>query len=174
MNTIISFLKVSPKLVYLFCALALFLQIPGCYAPAAERESGEIALSYLRAHAGELGIDASKLNRRFRVHFPAGAVPKDGPSAGVTMTTAIASLLRDTKVRSDVAMTGEVTLQGRVLPIGGVKEKVLAAHRAGVRHVILPEANRIDIDDIPEDVREQVELHYAATVNDVLTVALEA
>ncbi len=138
------------------------------------RESGEIALSFLRAHADELGIDPAKLNRRFHVHFPAGAVPKDGPSAGVTMTTAIASLLRDTKVRSDVAMTGEVTLQGRVLPIGGVKEKVLAAHRAGVRHVILPEANRIDSDDIPEDVREQVELHYAASVNDVLAVALEA
>jgi ATP-dependent Lon protease len=138
------------------------------------RESGEIALSYLRAHAEELGIDPSKLNRRFHIHFPAGAIPKDGPSAGVTMTTAIASLLRDTKVRNDVAMTGEVTLQGRVLPIGGVKEKVLAAHRAGVRHVILPDANRLDVDDVPEDVREQIELHYAATVNDVLAVALEA
>jgi ATP-dependent Lon protease len=138
------------------------------------RESGEIALSYLRAHADELGIDPSKLNRRFHIHFPAGAIPKDGPSAGVTMTTAIASLLRDTKVRNDVAMTGEVTLQGRVLPIGGVKEKVLAAHRAGVRHVILPEANRLDADDVPEDVREQIELHYASTVNDVLAVALEA
>ncbi len=138
------------------------------------RESGEIALSYLRSHAPELGIDPEKLKGRFHVHFPAGAVPKDGPSAGVTMTTAIASLLKDTKVRSDVAMTGEVTLQGRVLPIGGVKEKVLAAHRAGVRHVILPEANRRDIEDIPEDVRDQIELHFATTVGDVLQVALEA
>ena len=138
------------------------------------RESGEIALSYLRAHAEQLGIDPAKLNRRFHVHFPAGAIPKDGPSAGVTMTTAIASLLKDTKVRSDVAMTGEVTLQGRVLPIGGVKEKVLAAHRAGVRHVILPEANRPDSEDVPEDVREQVDLHFASTVDDVLAVALEA
>ncbi|HEY3834269.1 MAG TPA: endopeptidase La [Acidimicrobiia bacterium] len=138
------------------------------------RESGEIALSYLRAHAEQLGIDPAKMNRRFHVHFPAGAVPKDGPSAGVTMTTAIASVLKDTKVRSDVAMTGEVTLQGRVLPIGGVKEKVLAAHRAGVRHVILPEANRPDSEDVPEDVREQLELHFASTVDDVLAVALQA
>ncbi len=138
------------------------------------RESGEIALSYLRAHAPQLGIDPAQLNRRFHVHFPAGAVPKDGPSAGVTMTTAIASVLKDVKVRSDVAMTGEVTLQGRVLPIGGVKEKVLAAHRAGVQHVILPEANRADAEDVPDDVREQLELHFASTVDDVLRVALEA
>ena len=125
-------------------------------------------------HAQQLGIDPAQLNRRFHVHFPAGAVPKDGPSAGVTMTTAIASLLKDTLVRSDVAMTGEVTLQGRVLPIGGVKEKVLAAHRAGVTHVILPEANRADAEDVPADVREQIELHFASTVDDVLAVALEA
>ncbi len=136
------------------------------------RESGEIALSYLRANATSLGIEPAALQRRFHVHFPAGAIPKDGPSAGVTMTTAIASVLRNQQVRSDVAMTGEVTLQGRVLPIGGVKEKVLAAHRAGVRHVILPEANRLDVDDVPDDVREQVELHYATTVTDVLNFAL--
>lgn len=134
------------------------------------KESGQIVLSYLRAHAEELGIDGP-LNKRFHVHFPAGAVPKDGPSAGVTMTTAFLSLLRDQPMRADVAMTGEVTLHGRVLPIGGVKEKVLAAHRAGVTHVILPEGNREDAQDIPEHVLETVELHFASTVHDVIDVA---
>ncbi|MCL4122213.1 UNVERIFIED_CONTAM: hypothetical protein GTU68_013865 [Idotea baltica] len=100
-----------------------------------------------------------------------GGIPKDGPSAGVTMTTAFLSLLRDQPMRSDVAMTGEVTLHGRVLPIGGVKEKVLAAHRAGVTHVILPEGNREDAEDVPEHVLETVELHFAATVDDVINVA---
>ncbi len=135
------------------------------------RESGEIALSYLRSHADALSIERKELRRRFHVHFPAGATPKDGPSAGVTMTTALVSLLTNRTVRSDVAMTGEVTLQGRVLPIGGVKEKVLAAHRAGVRHVILPEGNRLDANDIPEDVRSLVELHFATTVEDVFAIA---
>ena len=135
------------------------------------RESGEIALSYLRSHAGELSIDSAQLRRRFHVHFPAGATPKDGPSAGVTMTTALVSLLTGRVVRDDVAMTGEVTLQGRVLPIGGVKEKVLAAHRAGVRNVILPAGNRVDADDIPDHIRELVTLHFATTINDVLAVA---
>jgi len=134
------------------------------------KESGQIVLSYLRAHAGELGIEGP-LDKRFHVHFPAGGIPKDGPSAGVTMTTAFLSLLRDQPMRSDVAMTGEVTLHGRVLPIGGVKEKVLAAHRAGITHVILPEGNREDADDIPEHVLETVELHFAATVHDVIEVA---
>ncbi len=135
------------------------------------RESGEIALSYLRSHAGELSIDSAQLRRRFHVHFPAGATPKDGPSAGVTMTTALVSLLTGRVVRDDVAMTGEVTLQGRVLPIGGVKEKVLAAHRAGVRNVILPAGNRHDADDIPDHIRELVTLHYATKIDDVLAVA---
>ncbi|NNE74326.1 MAG: endopeptidase La [Acidimicrobiales bacterium] len=143
------------------------------------KESGQIVLSYLRANAAELGLDATAteaagLDRRFHVHFPAGAVPKDGPSAGVTMTTAFVSLLRDQPMRSDVAMTGEVTLHGRVLPIGGVKEKVLAAHRANVKHVILPEGNREDTDDIPEHVLDDIELHFASTVKDVLDVALAA
>ncbi len=135
------------------------------------KESGQIVLSYLRANAAALGLDAS-LEQRFHVHFPAGAVPKDGPSAGVTMATAFVSLLRGEPMRSDVAMTGEVTLHGLVLPIGGVKEKVLAAHRAGVAHVILPEGNRQDAEDIPEKVLESVDLHFAATVDDVLEVAL--
>ena len=134
------------------------------------KESGQIVLSYLRANADPLGLDGG-FDRQFHVHFPAGAVPKDGPSAGVTMTTAFVSLLRNRPMRSDVAMTGEVTLHGRVLPIGGVKEKVLAAHRAGVRHVVLPEANRDDVDDIPEHVLDDIDLHFAATVDDVLTVA---
>lgn len=141
------------------------------------KESGQIVLSYLRSNADSLGLtdpeQKSPLDRRFHVHFPAGAIPKDGPSAGVTMTTAFVSLLRGQPMRSDVAMTGEVTLHGRVLPIGGVKEKVLAAHRAGVKHVVLPEGNREDADDIPEHVLEDLELHFAATVEDVLTVAFD-
>jgi len=133
------------------------------------KESAQIVLSYLRANADALGLDPATLDRRWHVHFPAGAVPKDGPSAGITMTTAFVSLLRGTPMRNDVAMTGEVTLHGRVLPIGGVKEKVLAAHRAGVRHVILPEGNREDADDVPEHVLADVELHFATTVEDVLS-----
>lgn len=136
------------------------------------KESGQIVLSYLRANAAELGLEG-EFDRRFHVHFPAGATPKDGPSAGVTMTTAFVSLLRGQPMRSDVAMTGEVTLHGRVLPIGGVKEKVLAAHRAGVKHVILPDGNREDAEDIPENVLEDIELHFAETVVQVLDVALD-
>jgi ATP-dependent Lon protease len=134
------------------------------------KESGQIVLSYLQANAESLGLIAS-LDKRFHVHFPAGAIPKDGPSAGVTMATAFVSLLRGVPMRNDVAMTGEVTLHGRVLPIGGVKEKVLAAHRAGVKHVILPIANKEDAEDIPEKVLEEIELHFANTVSDVLEVA---
>ena len=106
------------------------------------------------------------------MHVPAGAVPKDGPSAGVTMTTALVSLLRDVPVRSVVGMTGEVTLQGRVLPIGGVKQKVLAAHRAGLTEVVLPERNGTDLEDVPEEVRDVMTFHLAATIADVLTPAL--
>jgi ATP-dependent Lon protease len=134
------------------------------------QESGQIALSYLRAHQSEIGI--AGLDRRFHVHFPAGAVPKDGPSAGVTMTTALVSLLSGRQVRPDVAMTGEVTLQGRVLPIGGVKEKVLAAHRAGVTQVILPAANGPDTEDIPADVLDALTVHLVDTVPEVLAIAL--
>ena len=137
------------------------------------KESGRIALSYLRANRAELGIDAD-LDRPFHVHFPAGAIPKDGPSAGVTMTTALVSVLTGRRVRSDVAMTGEVTLHGKVLPIGGVKEKVLAAHRAGVEHVILPAANGPDVEDLPDDIRDAVTIHLVDSVPELLALALTA
>ena len=121
------------------------------------KESAQIALSYVRGHADELGIDPATFHdREFHVHIPAGAIPKDGPSAGITMTTALASLLSGRPIKHTVGMTGEVTLQGRVLPIGGLKQKVLAAHAAGLTDVILPERNRGDLDDVPEDVREQM------------------
>src|SRR5919108_273811 len=136
------------------------------------KESARIALSYVRSHAGVLEIPADRLSGRFHVHVPAGAVPKDGPSAGVAMTTALASLLTGRPVRSEVAMTGEVTLQGRVLPIGGVKQKVLAAHRAGLKEVILPARNEGDLDDVPEQVREEMTFHLAEDVADVLAIAL--
>jgi ATP-dependent Lon protease len=136
------------------------------------KESAQIALSYVRSHAAELGIAPDRLRGRFHLHVPAGAVPKDGPSAGVTMTTALVSLLTDAPVRPSVGMTGEVTLQGRVLPIGGLKQKVLAAHRAGLTEVILPKRNEGDLDDVPEQVREQVTFHPVEDVRDVLAVAL--
>ena len=138
------------------------------------KESAQIALSYVRGHAEELGIDERDFeNREFHVHVPAGAIPKDGPSAGVTMVTALASLLSGRPVKHTVGMTGEVTLQGRVLPIGGLKQKVLAAHAAGLTDVILPERNRGDLDDIPEEVREQMTFHPVMTVQEVLDRALE-
>src|SRR3954449_4462948 len=138
------------------------------------KESARIALSYVRGHADELAIDERSFDdREFHVHVPAGAIPKDGPSAGVTMTTALASLLSDRPVRHTVGMTGEVTLQGRVLPIGGLKQKVLAAHAAGLTDVILPERNRADPDDGPEDVREQMTFHPVMTIGEVLEHALE-
>ena len=135
------------------------------------KESGEIARSWLRSHAAELGLDGA--DRRLHVHFPSGAVPKDGPSAGITMTTALASLLSGRKVRPEVAMTGEVSLQGRVLPIGGVKQKLLAAHRAGLTEVILPARNGEDLDDVPEAVREELTVHLVDDVRQVLELALE-
>jgi ATP-dependent Lon protease len=138
------------------------------------KESARIAQTYVRAHADELGIDDAAFDdRELHVHVPAGAIPKDGPSAGVTMTTAIASLLTGRPVRHTVGMTGEVTLQGRVLPIGGLKQKVLAAHAAGLTDVVLPERNRPDLDDVPEDVREQMTFHPVMTIGEVLDVALE-
>ncbi len=137
------------------------------------KESAEIALSYVRAHAGALGIDPPALTgRRFHVHVPAGAIPKDGPSAGVTMVTALVSLLRDEPVSASVGMTGEVTLQGRVLPVGGIRQKVLAAHRAGLRKVVLPARNGLDLEDVPDAVRDELEVHLAADVREVLEVAL--
>jgi ATP-dependent Lon protease len=138
------------------------------------KESARIALSYVRGHSDGLGIDEDAFDEReFHVHVPAGAIPKDGPSAGITMTTALASLLSGRPVRHTVGMTGEVTLQGRVLPIGGVKQKVLAAHAAGLTDVILPERNRGDLDDVPEDVREQMTFHPVMTIGEVLELALE-
>ena len=132
------------------------------------KESAQIALNYVRSHAVELGVDPDAVRRRFHVHVPAGAVPKDGPSAGVTMTTALVSLLRDQPVKDTVGMTGEITLQGAVLPIGGVKQKVLAAHRAGLTEVVLPKRNEGDLDDVPEAVRDVMTFHLAATYADVL------
>jgi ATP-dependent Lon protease len=138
------------------------------------KESGQIALSYVRGHADELGIEPSAFEEHsFHVHVPAGAIPKDGPSAGVTMVTALASLLSGRPVKHTVGMTGEVTLQGRVLPIGGVKQKVLAAHAAGLTDVVLPERNRGDLDDVPEEVRDSMRFHFAMTIDEVLGAALE-
>jgi ATP-dependent Lon protease len=138
------------------------------------KESAKIALSYVRGHADELGIDEHAFeNREFHVHVPAGAIPKDGPSAGVTMVTALASLLSGRPVKHTVGMTGEVTLQGRVLPIGGFKQKALAANAAGLTDVILPERNRGDLDEIPAEVRNQMTFHPVMTVQEVLDRALE-
>ncbi len=137
------------------------------------KESAQIALSYVQAHADELGIEPAALNRRVHLHVPAGAVPKDGPSAGITMTTALASLLSGRAVRNNVGMTGEVTLQGRVLPIGGVKQKVLAAQRAGLTEVILPARNGPDLDDVPEATRDALSFHLVDDVHEVFEVALE-
>jgi ATP-dependent Lon protease len=136
------------------------------------KESAQIALSYVRSHAAELGVDPEAAAGGFHVHVPEGAIPKDGPSAGVTMTTAIVSLLTGQPVKSTVGMTGEVTLQGLVLPIGGVKQKVLAAHRMGLKEIILPKRNEKDLDDVPASVREQLTFHLAGSVKDVLAVAL--
>src|SRR6266550_953391 len=138
------------------------------------KESARIALSYVRSHAEALGIEAEAFkDRAFHVHVPAGAIPKDGPSAGITMATALASLLSERPVKHTVGMTGEVTLQGRVLPIGGLKQKVLAAHAAGLTDVIIPERNRADLDDVPADVREAMRFHPVMTLGEVLDLALE-
>ncbi len=137
------------------------------------KESSSLAMSYVRANAEALGIDTKSLDgKRIHVHFPAGATPKDGPSAGITMTTALVSLLTDRPVRSTVAMTGELSLKGRVLPIGGVKQKLLAAHRAGLTTVILPKQNEPDLDDVPANVLEGLTVHLVDDVRDVLRVAL--
>jgi ATP-dependent Lon protease len=138
------------------------------------KESAQIALSYLRSHGAELELPVGDLkDRGVHVHVPAGAVPKDGPSAGVTMTTALASLLSGRLVRSDVAMTGEVSLTGRVLPIGGLKQKLLAAHRFGITTVLIPKRNEPDLEDVPEKVREALEIHAVSDVREVLDIALE-
>jgi ATP-dependent Lon protease len=137
------------------------------------KESAQIALSYVRSHAAELGIDAALLDRPIHLHVPAGAVPKDGPSAGVTMTTALVSLLTGRNVRAEVGMTGEVSLTGRVLPIGGVKQKLLAAQRAGLTEVYLPQRNEPDLDDVPAEVLEAVTVHVVSDVREILATALE-
>jgi len=138
------------------------------------KESAQIALSYLRSNGPQLGVPVSELAERgVHLHVPAGAVPKDGPSAGITMTTALASLLSGRLVRADVAMTGEVSLTGRVLPIGGLKQKLLAAHRAGITTVLIPARNEPDLDDVPEKVRSALEIHLVSDVREVLETALE-
>ena len=137
------------------------------------KESARIALSYVRSHREELGVDAEAFDREFHLHVPAGAIPKDGPSAGTAMTTALVSLLTGRPVKHTVGMTGEVTLQGRVLPIGGLKQKVLAAHAAGLTEVILPFRNKADLDDVPEEAREAMSFHPVSSVEEVIDLALE-
>ena len=138
------------------------------------KESARAALTYVRSNADALGVDANFLaTQDLHVHVPAGAVPKDGPSAGVTIFTALTSLLTGRRVRPDTAMTGECTLRGRVLPVGGIKSKVLAAHRAGLTRVILPQRNARDVDDVPADVRDQMEFIFAEDMAQVLAAALE-
>jgi ATP-dependent Lon protease len=138
------------------------------------KESAQAARSYLWSHASEFGIDPKEIKENgVHLHVPAGAIPKDGPSAGVTMASALASLYTGRKVRNDTAMTGEITLSGLVFPVGGVKEKVLAAHRAGIKRIILPERNAPDADEIPEDVRGELEIITANRIDDVLNAALE-
>jgi ATP-dependent Lon protease len=136
------------------------------------KESATAAFSLVRSRT-DLGIDAEMLaNSDVHIHVPAGAVPKDGPSAGVAMFTALASLLLNRSVRADVAMTGEITLRGLVLPIGGIKEKTLAAKRAGIKHVILPRRNEKDMPDVPEEVLKSLQFHFVDTVDQVLQIAL--
>jgi ATP-dependent Lon protease len=138
------------------------------------KESAQIAISTVRALATRLGIEEEAFdNRAFHVHVPAGAIPKDGPSAGITMATAVASLLTDRPVKHTVGMTGEITLQGRVLPIGGLKQKVLAAHAAGITDIIIPERNRADLTEIPEKVKQDVTFHPVISIDEVLSLALE-
>jgi ATP-dependent Lon protease len=137
------------------------------------RESARTALSLVRSRAADLGLTPEAFRRRdIHVHVPAGAIPKDGPSAGVTMATSLASLFTGRAVRPDLAMTGEITLRGRVMPVGGIKEKVLAAHRAGVRTVVLPARNRKDLEDIPAPVRSQIEFQFADSIEQIWKAAL--
>jgi ATP-dependent Lon protease len=138
------------------------------------KESAQAALSYVRANAEKLGIAKDFLDKSdIHIHIPAGAMPKDGPSAGVTMFTALVSLLTGIRVRHDVGMTGEISLRGRVLPIGGLKEKVLAAHRAGIKRIILPERNKADLEEIPAEVKSELEFVLASRMDQVLEAALD-
>jgi ATP-dependent Lon protease len=139
------------------------------------QESARAARSYLWSHAESMGLDISQFRRNgVHIHVPSGAIPKDGPSAGITMATALASAYHKMPVRSDTAMTGEISLSGLVLPIGGIKEKVLAAHRAGIRRVILPKANRKDLNEVPDEVRSQMEFVLAEVIQEVLEAAFAA
>jgi ATP-dependent Lon protease len=138
------------------------------------KESAAAALSYVRANTHRWGIARDFLDKNdVHIHVPAGAMPKDGPSAGVTLLTALVSLLTGVRVRPDVAMTGEITLRGRVLPIGGLKEKVLAAHRAGIRRVIVPERNRFDLDEVPDEIKCEIEFVFVSQMCQVIDAALE-
>lgn len=137
------------------------------------KESAQIALNYVRSHADELGLDADAMRQRFHVHVPAGAIPKDGPSAGITMTTALVSLLSGRSVKPTVGMTGEINLQGQVLPIGGLKQKVLAAHRLGLTEIVLPKRNEKDLEDVPDNIKADMTFHIASTYSDVAAVAFE-
>jgi ATP-dependent Lon protease len=138
------------------------------------KESARAALTYATNNAAALGIPAERLNgaSEAHIHVPAGAIPKDGPSAGLAIATALVSELSGRPVRGDVAMTGEITLRGRALPIGGLKEKVLGAHRAGIKHIIIPKQNQADIEDVPEEVRKELTFHPVETLADVLLIAL--
>ena len=136
------------------------------------KESAQLGLSLVRARHDDLGVDSTWFDQHdIHLHVPAGAVPKDGPSAGITMTTALASLITGKPVRSDLAMTGEITLSGKVLPVGGIKDKVLAAHRLGVKTVILPVKNEHDLEDIPEEVRDNMEFVLASDLDQVFETA---
>jgi ATP-dependent Lon protease len=138
------------------------------------KESAHASLSYVRANAQRFGIQKDFLEKSdVHIHIPAGAMPKDGPSAGITMFTALVSLLTGIRVRHDVAMTGEISLRGRVLPIGGLKEKTLAAHRAGIKRVIVPERNKADLEEVPKEVRDELEFVYVTRLEEVLEAALE-
>ena len=138
------------------------------------KESAQAALSYVRTNAEKYGINKDFLEKSdIHIHIPAGAMPKDGPSAGVTMFTALVSLLTGIRVRHDVAMTGEISLRGRVLPIGGLKEKVLAAHRAGIKRVLVPERNKADLDEVPGEVKNDLEFVFVSKMDQVLEAALE-
>jgi ATP-dependent Lon protease len=139
------------------------------------KESATAALSFIRSNAVSLGIDEDFFhNHDIHIHVPAGAIPKDGPSAGVTMLTALTSLMTDKAIKSDLAMTGEITLRGQVLPVGGIKEKVLAAHRAGIKTLILPKSNKKDIEDIPKKVKREIRYLFVDKMLDVLSTALQS
>jgi ATP-dependent Lon protease len=138
------------------------------------KESATAALSFIRANATKLGIEEEIFETRdIHIHVPAGAIPKDGPSAGVTMLSALVSLMTGKTVKKDLAMTGEITLRGQVLPVGGIKEKVLAAHRAGIKEILLPKWNEKDLEDIPKKVQKEIRFHFVDKMMDVVKIALE-